>query len=302
MTPQLSPAWGQLRALPAPDKRVLLAAAWHRETPLTALRAPRRTEPAGTPRQDTGTPRQGTAPARGRRQAADAAPGKARAPRSPLPAPEPAPPRPAPAVGADPAPRRAPGGRGAAAGAGGARRWRRGRAAARGGMRHGRAARSPAPHHRLHPAAPTERAAGHPAGPGEKAGMPRAPAASSARMPGRLAGREGGRDSGSVAVAPGLPEGLGSSGRSGFGRGSGCCHRGSVSFFPAMPGASPALARSRCWMLLDAVSHGAGLAGAEFGMLRDLGCWSSPGNRVGRCRVPCRESLRSGSAFVATGL
>lgn len=57
--------------------------------------APGRTEPAGTPRRDTGTLRQGTAPARGRRQAADAAPGMARAPRSPPRSPlRPAPPRP----------------------------------------------------------------------------------------------------------------------------------------------------------------------------------------------------------------
>lgn len=78
--------------------------------------------------------------------------------------------------------------------------------------------------------------------------------------------------------------------------------RGSVSFFPAIPGPFPALARSRCWMLLDAVSHGAGLTAAEFGMLQEPECWSTAGNRVGGCGVSCRESLRSGTAFVYTGL
>ncbi|XP_071409057.1 lysophospholipid acyltransferase 1 isoform X4 [Pithys albifrons albifrons] len=39
-------------------------------------------------------------------------------------------------------------------------------------MRHGRASRRPAPHHRLHPAAPAQRAAGHPAGPDQFCGLP----------------------------------------------------------------------------------------------------------------------------------
>lgn len=252
---------GELRTgasvLRVPDKRVLLAGTRGRATPLR-----HRAEP-GPRSQRAREPRP-----RGR-QAADAAPGMARAPRSPFSAPgaRPAPPRPSAAAPPHRGPR---GGRCAArsgrgAGAGGARRWRRGRAAAGAGGC-GMAEPPGAPHRTtgstlLHPLSAL-------------LGIPldqvrlRAPAAPSARSPGRQPRQ---RRRCHAVPAPGASGAARRArGRSGFGRGSGSCHRGSVSFFPAMPGAFRALARRGCWMLLDAVSRGAGLSAAEFGMLQGL--------------------------------